>query len=276
MEFDSHLALVRAGLGIALVPRLGRAPLGPDLAAVPVADPVPSREIIALHRASMSDSPAIARCWRRCAVMPTSPVPRRQACRRRGVMIRASGNNSANWAAVPNSPDALGVLHHVLRHLVGRGEPGNVLGGPLDADDVPADVGHVEAQGHLRVVADVAQLNLRRLAVDEDRLIVAQQEPHRHAVGPPVRAHGRQPRHQVAAQPPLDMRAAVIGQVCCQVHACDRSKWRAKKCSQLSASNRGISPWRPGLTCSVLRAEPSASNSASPSARGTSSSSHWS
>ncbi len=59
MEFDSHLALVRAGLGVALVPRLGRAPLGPDLAAVPVADPVPSREIIALHRASMGDSPAI-------------------------------------------------------------------------------------------------------------------------------------------------------------------------------------------------------------------------
>jgi DNA-binding transcriptional LysR family regulator len=60
MEFDSHLALVRAGLGIALIPRLGRAALGPDLVAVPVADPVPSREIIALHRASMSDSPAIA------------------------------------------------------------------------------------------------------------------------------------------------------------------------------------------------------------------------
>jgi DNA-binding transcriptional LysR family regulator len=59
MEFDSHLALVRAGLGIALIPRLGRSPLGADLAAVPVADPVPSREIIALHRVSMGDSPAI-------------------------------------------------------------------------------------------------------------------------------------------------------------------------------------------------------------------------
>jgi DNA-binding transcriptional LysR family regulator len=59
LEFDSHLALVRAGLGIALIPRLGRSPLGADLTAVPVADPVPSREIIALHRASMSDSPAI-------------------------------------------------------------------------------------------------------------------------------------------------------------------------------------------------------------------------
>jgi DNA-binding transcriptional LysR family regulator len=60
MEFDSHLALVRAGLGIALVPRLGRAPLGGDLVALPAADPVPRREIVALYRASMSDSPAIA------------------------------------------------------------------------------------------------------------------------------------------------------------------------------------------------------------------------
>src|ERR1700678_3189868 len=60
MEVDSHLALVPAGLGIALVPRLGRAPLGPDRVAVLVDDPVPSREIVALHRASMSDSPAIA------------------------------------------------------------------------------------------------------------------------------------------------------------------------------------------------------------------------
>jgi DNA-binding transcriptional LysR family regulator len=59
LEFDSHLALVRAGLGVALIPRLGRSPLGADLVAVPVADPVPSREIVALHRASMSDSPAI-------------------------------------------------------------------------------------------------------------------------------------------------------------------------------------------------------------------------
>lgn len=36
-----------------------RHPLGPGLAAVPVAVPVPSREVIALHRASMAGSPAI-------------------------------------------------------------------------------------------------------------------------------------------------------------------------------------------------------------------------
>lgn len=60
MEFDSHLALVRAGLGVALVPRLGRCALGADLVAVPVTDPVPTREIVALHRASMASSPAVA------------------------------------------------------------------------------------------------------------------------------------------------------------------------------------------------------------------------
>jgi DNA-binding transcriptional LysR family regulator len=58
-EFDSHLALVRAKLGIALVPRLGRQPLGPDLVAVLAQKPVPTREVLALHRRSMADSPAV-------------------------------------------------------------------------------------------------------------------------------------------------------------------------------------------------------------------------
>src|SRR6478609_849496 len=59
MEFDSHLALVRAGLGIALVPRLGRQPLGEELVGVPAHDPEPTREVIAVHRRSMADSPAV-------------------------------------------------------------------------------------------------------------------------------------------------------------------------------------------------------------------------
>jgi DNA-binding transcriptional LysR family regulator len=59
MEFDSHLALVRAGLGIALVPRLGRQPLGDQLVAVPAHDPEPTRHVIAVHRRSMAESPAI-------------------------------------------------------------------------------------------------------------------------------------------------------------------------------------------------------------------------
>ncbi|MER6940446.1 LysR family transcriptional regulator [Nocardioides sp. NPDC127514] len=59
MEFDSHLALVLAGLGIALIPRMGRAALGEDLVAVRVVDPVPTREILALHRRTMAASPAV-------------------------------------------------------------------------------------------------------------------------------------------------------------------------------------------------------------------------
>lgn len=59
MEFESHLALVAAGLGVALVPRLGRAPLGTELVAVPVYDPVPTRLVDALHRRTMADSPAV-------------------------------------------------------------------------------------------------------------------------------------------------------------------------------------------------------------------------
>jgi hypothetical protein len=88
-----------------------------------------------------------------------------------------------------------------------------MLGGPVDADDVPADIGDVQSQRHPRVVADVAQLRLRWLAVKKDGLVVAQQEPHRHAVRPPIRAHGREPRHQVGAEAGFDMRAAVIGQM---------------------------------------------------------------
>ena len=59
VEFDSHLALVRAGLGIALIPRLGRSPLGDDLVALRAHRPEPVREVVALHRRSMADSPAV-------------------------------------------------------------------------------------------------------------------------------------------------------------------------------------------------------------------------
>jgi DNA-binding transcriptional LysR family regulator len=59
VEFESHIALVAAGLGIALVPRLGRAALPAGAVAIAVHDPVPTREIMALHRRSMSNSPAV-------------------------------------------------------------------------------------------------------------------------------------------------------------------------------------------------------------------------
>jgi DNA-binding transcriptional LysR family regulator len=59
MEFASHLALVSAGLGIALVPQLGRGQLPENLRAVRVRNPVPSRESIVLWRRSQGRSPAI-------------------------------------------------------------------------------------------------------------------------------------------------------------------------------------------------------------------------
>jgi DNA-binding transcriptional LysR family regulator len=59
MEFDSHLALVSAGLGIALVPRLGRSPLPANIRAVGVVDPVPERQVLAVWRRSQGRSPAI-------------------------------------------------------------------------------------------------------------------------------------------------------------------------------------------------------------------------
>ncbi|MBC7277984.1 LysR family transcriptional regulator [Nocardioides sp.] len=75
MEFDSHLALVRAGLGIALVPRLGRAALGEDLVAVRVVDPVPTREVLALHRRTMAASPAVTAVL---AALAARPAPTAQ------------------------------------------------------------------------------------------------------------------------------------------------------------------------------------------------------
>jgi DNA-binding transcriptional LysR family regulator len=59
MEFASHLALVSAGLGVALVPQLGRGQLPENLRAVRVRNPVPSRESIVLWRRSQGRSPAI-------------------------------------------------------------------------------------------------------------------------------------------------------------------------------------------------------------------------
>jgi DNA-binding transcriptional LysR family regulator len=59
MEFENHLELARTGAVVALVPRLGRAPLGPDLVAVPTVDPASTRDVVAVHRRSQSDSPAL-------------------------------------------------------------------------------------------------------------------------------------------------------------------------------------------------------------------------
>ncbi|MCW2873494.1 LysR family transcriptional regulator [Actinacidiphila oryziradicis] len=57
-EYQTQLALVAAGLGIALVPRLGRGPLPEEVTAVPL-DPTPVRGLFALWRTGASRRPAI-------------------------------------------------------------------------------------------------------------------------------------------------------------------------------------------------------------------------
>jgi DNA-binding transcriptional LysR family regulator len=79
MEFESHLALVAAGLGIALVPRLGRAALPAGVVAVAVHDPEPTREVMVLYRRSMAQSPAVHAVVAALGGQPGPATPRRAA-----------------------------------------------------------------------------------------------------------------------------------------------------------------------------------------------------
>ncbi len=57
-EFETQIALIAAGLGIGLVPRLGRGALPPGVVVRPVV-PEPSRRVFALWRTQASRRPAI-------------------------------------------------------------------------------------------------------------------------------------------------------------------------------------------------------------------------
>lgn len=57
LEYQSHIAMVGAGLGIALIPRLGRGVLPEGVVALEVEDPVPCRTISLVHRRSAASSP---------------------------------------------------------------------------------------------------------------------------------------------------------------------------------------------------------------------------
>lgn len=59
LEFASHIDLVAHGVATALVPRLGRGPLPPQVRAIAVRDPVPTRTVSVAWRATMHDSPAL-------------------------------------------------------------------------------------------------------------------------------------------------------------------------------------------------------------------------
>ncbi|MFC1419190.1 LysR family transcriptional regulator [Streptacidiphilus cavernicola] len=58
-EFETQIALIAAGLGLGLVPRLGRGTLPPQVVARPV-HPAPTRRVFALWRQHASRRPAIA------------------------------------------------------------------------------------------------------------------------------------------------------------------------------------------------------------------------
>ena len=58
-DFASHAALVAEGVVVALVPRLGRGVLPDGVVAVPLRDPVPTRSVAVVWRATMTESPAV-------------------------------------------------------------------------------------------------------------------------------------------------------------------------------------------------------------------------
>ena len=62
VEWEAGAALVGAGLGVALVPRLARLPAGYDVVRVPLrGDPRPTRQVRTGVRAGGADSPLVAR-----------------------------------------------------------------------------------------------------------------------------------------------------------------------------------------------------------------------
>jgi DNA-binding transcriptional LysR family regulator len=82
-EFETQIALIAAGLGLGLVPRLGRGALPPSVVARPV-HPAPTRRVFALWRQQASRRPAIAAAldslkeqWPLRESAPEPPPPRR-------------------------------------------------------------------------------------------------------------------------------------------------------------------------------------------------------
>lgn len=58
-EYASQIELVRQGVAVAMLPRLGRPPLPDGVVAVPVVDPSPTRHLHVLWRDTMAHSPSV-------------------------------------------------------------------------------------------------------------------------------------------------------------------------------------------------------------------------
>ncbi|WP_033341857.1 LysR family transcriptional regulator [Catenuloplanes japonicus] len=74
-EHSTQLALVEAGLGVALVPRLGRGPVPDGVRLVPVS-PAPARRVFVLWRTTTSQRPAV---WAALDALTESVPPDRAA-----------------------------------------------------------------------------------------------------------------------------------------------------------------------------------------------------
>jgi DNA-binding transcriptional LysR family regulator len=57
-SYSTHISMVEHANAVALVPRLGREPLPPQVRAIPVVDPTPQRHVSSLWRASSHENPA--------------------------------------------------------------------------------------------------------------------------------------------------------------------------------------------------------------------------
>lgn len=57
--YSTHVAMVAAGLAVALVPRLGRDPLPASVRAIPVINPTPRRDVSVVWRTSSGENPAV-------------------------------------------------------------------------------------------------------------------------------------------------------------------------------------------------------------------------
>ncbi len=60
LDFYTTMSLVAAGLGVALVPRLGQAVVPPGVVVRPLAGPVPARHVFAATRAGSARRPTVA------------------------------------------------------------------------------------------------------------------------------------------------------------------------------------------------------------------------
>jgi DNA-binding transcriptional LysR family regulator len=73
LDFHTAMALVAAGLGVALVPRLGQAVVPPGAVVRPLRDPAPARHVFAATRAAAERRPTVAAVLD--ALAPADPGP---------------------------------------------------------------------------------------------------------------------------------------------------------------------------------------------------------